>query len=202
MMENLFTALNLFRRRKFEECANVCTNILQEEKQNQAAWVLKLRALTHQVIFDDIDVMETLAESATTNENPLTTTARPGTSLNLKKPQREPAGGKKPSTQGRPMSGVVRLSRSGLTGTREISGQNPATARIQTGRILSRLGTASLQGDSQTFINVARLNLAQYAALPHLAKPLFDYLYFVHGDVKSVCKYLLTDLLKLNYLFL
>lgn len=184
----MYVALNLFRRRKFEECANNCTNILREEAHNQAAWVLKMRALTHLVAFDDIDVMETLAESAATNENPLTTTARPGTSLiNTKKTQHDPTtGGKRPLTQGRPMSGVVRLSRSGLTGTRETTGQNPATARKQTGRMLSRIGTASLQGDSQTFINVARLNLAQYAALPYLAKSLFDYLYFVHGDVKSV----------------
>ena len=183
-MDPMYVALNLFRRRKFEECANKCTDILKEEAQNQAAWVLKMRALTHQVAYDDIDVMETLAESAATNENPLTTTARPGTSLMNAKKRDATTTGQRPATQGRPMSGVVRLNRSGLT--RESTAQNPATARIPTGRILSRIGTASLQGDSQTFINVARLNLAQYAALPHLAKPLFDYLYFVHGDVKSV----------------
>jgi len=80
-----------------------------------------------------------------------------------------------PGTQGRPRSGVVRLSQ----------GSTSQNGKPTTARLLSRLGTASLP-ESQIFINPARLNLNEYAELPHVAKPLFEYLYYVLGDVKKV----------------
>jgi tetratricopeptide repeat protein 8 len=85
------------------------------------------------------------------------------------------------------LSGVVRLNHSGLGGSHDVNNsQTTAKSRIQTSRLLSRLGTASLSTEVESFINVARLNLAQYAALSQLAKPLFEYLYYVQGDVKNV----------------
>ncbi len=188
-MDPFYTAMSLYRKRNFVQCAQVCSDILRDDGQHQAAWVLKVRALTQRVAYDDTDVLESLAES-TSLENHWTRTAPPGTSTVTKTARRDPtAGTNRPPTQSRPLSGVVRLNHSGLGGSHDISNsQTTATAksRVQTSRLLSRLGTASLSTEAESFINVARLNLVQYAALSQLAKPLFEYLYFVQGDVKNV----------------
>lgn len=187
-MDSFYTAISFYRKRCFSQCVEVCTGILQADPQHQAAWVLKLRALTQRVAYDDTDILESLAEA--TSDAHWTKTAPPGTSTNsgnTKTYQRnQTSNTNRPSTQSRPLSGVVRLSRSGLGGSQDTSGLNSAKSRAQTGRLLSRLGTASLSTEDETFINVARLNLPQYASLPQLAKPLFEYLYFVQGDVKNV----------------
>ena len=185
-MDLFYKAICLNRKRSFTECAEVCTEILQANPQHQAAWVLKMRALTQRVTYDDTDVLESLAE-ATLGDSHWTKTAPLGTSTisGNKHTQRNPTSNR-PPTQSRPLSGVVRLNRSGLGGSQDGNGLNTAKTRVQTGRLLSRLGTALLSVDDEAFINVARLNLPQYACLPQLAKPLFEYLYFVQGDVKNV----------------
>lgn len=195
-MDPLYLALSYYRQRKFSQCTQVCTEILAADGQpNQPAWVLKLRALTQQVAFDDIDVMENLADSSTASDAQWTKTARPGTSLANKDNStasttgRRAVGGQQQTTAMRPLtrpvSGVVRLNRTSGLGSKDTATGTGTTRGGQTGRLLSRLGTASLP-ESQTFVNVARLNLAQYAGLPQLAKPLFEYLYFVLGDVRNV----------------
>ena len=46
-------ALSYFRKRKFEECVATCTSILEAKGDGdhvgEAAWLLKMRALTVQV---------------------------------------------------------------------------------------------------------------------------------------------------------
>lgn len=186
-MDPYYTAIYLYRKRNFIQCAQVCTDILQNDGQHQAAWVLKLRALTQRVAYDDTDVLESLAE-ANSADSQWTKTAPPGTSTGSKTATQQNPGTQQPTTQSRPLSGVVRLNRSGLGGSNDTSGPLTGKTRAQTGRLLSRLGTASLSTETETFINVARLNLAQYATLPQLAKSLFEYLYFVEGNIKSVSK--------------
>lgn len=185
-MDPLYTALSFYRLRKFNQCVQVCTEILLQDDQHQAAWVLKLRALTQQVAFDDLDVMDTLTDSSSAADNQWTKTARPGTTLTTGRPQtmKTSVNNSRPLTNRPPKSGVVRLNQSGLGGT---SSRDATTARLQTSRLLSRLGTASIPSDAQTFVNMTRLN--HYATLPHLSKPLFEYLYFVQGDVRSVRKF-------------
>lgn len=186
-MDPFYTAMSLYRKRNFIQCAQVCSDILRDDGQHQAAWALKVRALTQRVAYDDTDVLESLAES-TSIENQLTKTAPPGTSTVIKTSRRDAVTGtNRPPTQSRPLSGVVRLNHSGLGGSHDVNNsQLTAKSRVQTSRLLSRLGTASLSTEAESFINVARLNLAQYAVLSQLVKPLFEYLYFVQGDVKSV----------------
>lgn len=50
-----------------------------------------------------------------------------------------------------------------------------------------RVGTASMitSGDGP-FINVSRLNMQKYASHDGLAKPLFEYLFYVENDTKHV----------------
>ncbi|KZS12686.1 Tetratricopeptide repeat protein 8 [Daphnia magna] len=188
-MDPFYTAVSLYRKRNLIQCAQVCTDILQENGQHQAAWILKVRALTQRVAYDDTEVLESLAE-ATSAENRWTKTAPNGTStvtsVKTAKRDKSTTSDNRPPTQSRPLSGVVRLNHGGLGGSHDISNsQGTAKSRAQTSRILSRLGTASLSTETESFINVARINLAQYAALSQLVKPLFEYLYFVQGDVKS-----------------
>ena len=80
-MDPLYQALSHYRMRQFRQCVDVCTEILASDSCNQAVWVLKMRALTQQVSFDDIEVMESLVDGAGDQQKAMTCTARPGTSL-------------------------------------------------------------------------------------------------------------------------
>ncbi|KAH0502439.1 Tetratricopeptide repeat protein 8 [Microtus ochrogaster] len=55
-MEPLLRAWSYFRRRKFQLCADLCTQMLEKSPYDQAAWILKARALTEMVYIDEIDV--------------------------------------------------------------------------------------------------------------------------------------------------
>lgn len=120
-MDPLYEALSLYRQRKFNQCAQVCSEIIskQPNSEGQPVWVLKLRALTQQVAFDDVDVMETLTDAASAAEAQWTKTARPGTSLKSSALTGTTAQKNKQTARPvtRPISGVVRLNRTGLPGT-------------------------------------------------------------------------------------
>lgn len=183
-MDPYFLATNFYRKRDFVRCAQICTDILKQDSQHPA-WILKVKALTQRVSYDDTDVLENLAEASGDN-NQWTNTASLNKSTADARSTKQATTAHRPMTKSRPISGVVRLNRSGLNGSRTNDGQTALKSRAQTGRMLSRLGTASLSTESESFLNVARLNLAHYASLPHMAKPLFEYIYFVQGDVKTV----------------
>ncbi|OBS80087.1 hypothetical protein A6R68_21709 [Neotoma lepida] len=55
-MELLLHAWSYFRRRKFQLCADLCTQLLEKCPYDQAVWILKARALTEMVYIDEIDV--------------------------------------------------------------------------------------------------------------------------------------------------
>ncbi|KXJ22249.1 Tetratricopeptide repeat protein 8 [Exaiptasia diaphana] len=57
-MDPLFLSLSLYRRRKLDECIEVCTELLKKNPYDQAAWCLKTRAFTEQVYVDEVDVDE------------------------------------------------------------------------------------------------------------------------------------------------
>uniref|UniRef100_T1IGX0 Tetratricopeptide repeat protein 8 n=1 Tax=Strigamia maritima TaxID=126957 RepID=T1IGX0_STRMM len=80
-LDPLYKALSLFRRRKFQECSNLCTEILQNNAFDQAAWSLKTRALTELVYVDDIEADEESIADCVMDENSIAQIARPGTSL-------------------------------------------------------------------------------------------------------------------------
>lgn len=193
-MDPLFVALNLFRRRKFEECVDVCTELLQKNPYDQSAWHLKMRALTEQVYVDEVEVDEEGIAEMMMDDNVIASVSRPGTSL--KTPgtgQGAPSAGVRPMSQsGRPLSGFVRPgTQSGRPGTMEQAIRTPRTAHTArpvtsaSGRFV-RLGTASmLSTPDGPFINLARLNFAKYAAKPNLAKALFEYIFHHENDVRN-----------------
>nr|XP_056707135.1 tetratricopeptide repeat protein 8 isoform X2 [Euleptes europaea] len=194
-MDPLLHAWSYFRRRKFQLCSELCSKLLEKEPGDQAAWCLKIRALTEMVYVDEIDVDQEGIAEIMLDENAIAQVARPGTSLKL--PGTSQGGGPsqavRPVTQtGRPITGFVRPStQSGRPGTMEQAIKTPRTARTArpmtsaSGRYV-RLGTASLLTNPDgPFINVAKLNLNNYAQKPKLAKALFEYIFHHENDVKN-----------------
>nr|DBA14647.1 TPA: hypothetical protein GDO54_005582 [Pyxicephalus adspersus] len=194
-MDPLLQAWSYFRRRKFEQCSQLCGRILEKEPYDQAAWSLKTRALTEMVYVDEIDVDQEGIAEMTLDENSIAQVARPGTSLrqSTAKKIEGPSPAVRPVTQsGRPLTGFVRPgTQSGRPGTMEQAIRTPRTANTArpitsaSGRHV-RLGTASmLTNPDGPFINLSRINLSKYAQSPNLAKTLFEYIFHHENDVKN-----------------
>uniref|UniRef100_A0A8D1CS06 Tetratricopeptide repeat domain 8 n=1 Tax=Sus scrofa TaxID=9823 RepID=A0A8D1CS06_PIG len=194
-MEPLLLAWSYFRRRKFQLCTDLCTQMLEKSPYDQAAWILKARALTEMVYIDEIDVHQEGIAEMVLDENAIAQVPRPGTSLKL--PGTNQTGGPSPAVRpitqaGRPITGFLRPStQSGRPGTMEQAIRTPRTAYTarpitsSSGRFV-RLGTASmLTSPDGPFINLSRLNLAKYAQKPKLAKALFEYIFHHENDVKT-----------------
>nr|XP_061798460.1 tetratricopeptide repeat protein 8-like isoform X4 [Nerophis lumbriciformis] len=149
-MDPLFLAWSYFRRRKLQQCSEICSKILQDSPFDQAAWSLKTRALTEMVYIDEIEVDQEGIAEMTLDENAIAQVARPGTSLRL--PGTSHGGGPTPAVRpmtqsGRPITGFVRPStQSGRPGTMEQAIKTPRTASTArpvtsaSGRFI-RLGT-------------------------------------------------------------
>uniref|UniRef100_A0AAX7UUF7 Tetratricopeptide repeat domain 8 n=1 Tax=Astatotilapia calliptera TaxID=8154 RepID=A0AAX7UUF7_ASTCA len=194
-MDPLFLAWSYFRRRKLQQCSDICTKILQDNPYDQAAWSLKTRALTEMVYIDEIEVDQEGIAEMMLDESSIAQVARPGTSLRL--PGTCHGGGPTPAVRpmtqsGRPITGFVRPStQSGRPGTMEQAIKTPRTASTarpvtaSSGRFI-RLGTASMLTNPEgPFINLSRLNLAKYSQKPNLSRTLFEYIFHHENDVKN-----------------
>uniref|UniRef100_A0A8D0H055 Tetratricopeptide repeat domain 8 n=1 Tax=Sphenodon punctatus TaxID=8508 RepID=A0A8D0H055_SPHPU len=203
-MDPLLHAWSYFRRRKFQLCSDLCSQLLEKSPGEQAAWCLKTRALTEMVYVDEIDVDQEGIAEMMLDENAIAQVARPGTSLKL--PGTSQGGGPSPAVRpvaqtGRPITGFVRPStQGGRPGTMEQAIKTPRTAHTArpitsaSGRYV-RLGTASmLTNPDGPFINVSKLNLENYAQKPKLAKALFEYIFHHENDVKNVIVPFLVEL--------
>uniref|UniRef100_A0A8C6PNX6 Tetratricopeptide repeat domain 8 n=1 Tax=Nothobranchius furzeri TaxID=105023 RepID=A0A8C6PNX6_NOTFU len=149
-MDPLFLAWSYFRRRKFQQCSEICTKILQDSPYDQAAWSLKTSAFTEMVYVDEVDVDQEGIAEMMLDESSIAQVARPGTSLRL--PSTSQGGGPSPAVRpmtqsGRPITGFVRPStQSGRPGTMEQAIKTPRTTSTarpvtgSTGRFI-RLGT-------------------------------------------------------------
>ncbi|KAM6171004.1 tetratricopeptide repeat protein 8 isoform 5-T5 [Erethizon dorsatum] len=172
-MDPLLLAWSYFRRRKFQLCADLCTQMLEKSPYDQAAWILKARALTEMVYIDEIDVDQEGIAEMILDENAIAQVPRPGTSLKL--PGTNQTGGPsqaiRPITQaGRPITGFLRPStQSGRPGTMEQAIRTPRTAYTarpitsSSGRFI-RLGTALFEyifhheNDVKTALDLAALS--------------------------------------------
>uniref|UniRef100_A0A672L5K2 Uncharacterized protein n=1 Tax=Sinocyclocheilus grahami TaxID=75366 RepID=A0A672L5K2_SINGR len=132
-MEPLFLAWSSCRRRRFQRCADVCSQLLSESPYDQAAWSLKTRALTEMVYVDELEVDQEGIADMMLDESSIAQVARPGTSLRLPGTSRgaAPTPAVRPMTQsGRPVTGFVRPSTlSGRPETMEQAIRTPRTAR-------------------------------------------------------------------------
>lgn len=84
-MDPLYLALSLYRKRHFDKCIEVCTEILDNQPLDEAAWCLKMRAMTQRVYVDDIETEE-FPETDFLDDHAVATAPRPGTSLKTTEP--------------------------------------------------------------------------------------------------------------------
>lgn len=158
----------------------------------QAAWVLKMRALTEESYVDDLENDEDGIVEILLDDEAVAQVARPGTSLRTGNISGPTQGMRPPTHTGRLLTGVVRPGSRGRTGTMEQALKTPRTA--QSARPIStaagmraRLGTASMLSEpGGPFIQLSKLNLNKYAAQPSLAKPLFEYIYYHEHEIPKV----------------
>lgn len=80
-MDPFYEALSLFRRRKFDLCAEKCTEILEKQPLDQAAWCLKMRALTQRVHIDDLEDGGDGGVEDFLDDHAMAAAPRPGTSM-------------------------------------------------------------------------------------------------------------------------
>ncbi|KAJ8932563.1 hypothetical protein NQ318_023096, partial [Aromia moschata] len=182
-MDPMYLALSLIRRRRYDKCVEVCTGILDKEPLDQAAWCLKMRALTQRVYVDDLE-SEELPEDDFLEDNAIASAPRPGTSMKVTGQPKTGALTPRTAT-GRPISGVARPGTQARPGSALDRARTACTRTAQSARVI-RLGTAAmLSRKDGPFIQVSRLNLAKYANDPTLSKPLFEYLFYHEGDVRT-----------------
>ncbi|XP_018562782.1 tetratricopeptide repeat protein 8 [Anoplophora glabripennis] len=184
-MDAFYLTLSLFRRRRYDKCIDICTSILDKQPLDQAAWCLKMRAMTQRIYVDDIE-SEEIPESDFLDENVMASAPRPGTSMKTAEQPKTGALGTRPRTAtGRPISGVARPGTQNRPGS---ALDRVRTARPVTGQSARaiRLGTAAMLSQKDgPFIQVSRLNIAKYAKDPKLSKPLFEYLFYHEGDIRN-----------------
>lgn len=196
-MNPAWLAMSRFRRRKFDDAIDLCSQCLSENGRDQAMWFLKVRSLTQKTYIDDMDMEEEAVGDLLLDENAIAKAPRPGTSL--KKPMTAASGNgfgapnlRPLSSSGRPMSGFARPGTQSGRGDGGVEaafrGSRPGTSRPVSvaGRFI-RLGTASLVSDGDVFINLDKFDFNKYAQRPALAKVLMDYiLYFEHTPKRAL----------------
>ncbi|GAB5356894.1 hypothetical protein AAMO2058_000327600 [Amorphochlora amoebiformis] len=199
----VFLARSKFRRRKFQECVDLCTNTLASNSYDMAVWFLKCRALTMIDYVDDTDIEEEGVAEILMDDNAMSKMPRPGTSL--KRPMTQSRSGSRASSAlnqavrplsrtGRPLSGFVRPGSSSLRGKNVSvqqafrSGSRAGTARpVSMGGRFLRLGTQSMLSRGDKFIDPETIELRKYARRPAMAKALTDFLlYSAHTPKKAL----------------
>lgn len=81
-MDMMYLALSMYRRRHFDKCIEMCSELLEKQPLDQAAWCLKMRAMTQRVYVDDIE-SEEFPESDFLDDQAVASAPRPGTSLKM-----------------------------------------------------------------------------------------------------------------------
>uniref|UniRef100_A0A182WYQ6 Uncharacterized protein n=1 Tax=Anopheles quadriannulatus TaxID=34691 RepID=A0A182WYQ6_ANOQN len=200
-MDNFFAAISLFRRRKYDECIEVCNGLLQQNALHQGPWELKMRSMTQRVYIDDIEADDDVAEDILDTQT-IATAPRPGTSIRTA--MAKPATSANAATASRPRTGTGRPI-TGISRPGTLSLQRPASTlgnktALKTGSRTAagttaggsarnlRLGSASMfaVGDpTGPLFHISRLHPDKYAERDALSKPLFQYLYYHEGDIRK-----------------
>jgi tetratricopeptide repeat protein 8 len=197
-LDPLFAAQAKYRRRDMDGCIEACTALLVANPYDQAAWLLKCRALAARNYVDDVEWDDEGIAEVLLDDNAVAQAPRPGTSLKRPGTSARPGAGLdsavRPMTaSGRPLTGFARPGTSMRAGGGMSSvdaafrGSRPGTSRVMTamGRVV-RLGTASLaSAPGGPFIQADRLDMRKYAGRPALGKALCDYLLYVDHNPKK-----------------
>ena len=198
-VDPMYMAILHFQERKFIESLNICNQLLSKNPRDQAAFVLKLRALSAPNIVDECELDEASEMSIGDQSLDDTATAqvpRPGTSLRAP-PTSSASRALRPVTaSGRPLTGFARPQASrgnetveqAIKTARSLHTARPATS--SSGRFV-RLGTASLVGagiavgdTAADLLGRGLGDVSKQAAIPWLAKPLFEFFLYREGDIR------------------
>ncbi|XP_058826413.1 tetratricopeptide repeat protein 8 [Topomyia yanbarensis] len=197
-MDKFFAAVSLFRRRKYDECIEVCNELLQNNALHQGPWELKMRSMTQRVYIDDIEADDDVAEDILDTQT-IATAPRPGTSIRTAAAVasattasgKTTAAGARPRTgTGRPITGISRPGTLSLQRPGSTLGNKSAlkTARTAGSARNMRLGSASMfaVGDpTGPLFHISRLHPDKYAEKDSISKPLFQYLYYHEGEIRK-----------------
>lgn len=187
MMDSLWLAQSKLRRRRFDECIDICTEILNKNPYDKAAWFIKTRAITEKDFIDDCDMEEETLGDLMMNEENMASLPRPGTSLNA--PSTSSGRAMSGLSQGmRPMSGLNRpitgFTRPSTQSLQSSNGNNGARPLTMNGRLL-RLGTQSMLCDSDKFINVDTLKLSKFHRDGIFSKLLINFLFYSEKNIRK-----------------
>jgi tetratricopeptide repeat protein 8 len=80
-MDPVWLAQSKLGRRKFDECIDMCSEMLDKNPYDQAVWYLKCRALTLKNWIDDTEIEEEGVAEMLLDNNAIAQAPRPGTSL-------------------------------------------------------------------------------------------------------------------------
>ena len=80
VMNSVFLAHSLLRRRKFDECLRVCEEQLAINALDEAVWFIKTRCLTEKNYLDDTEMEEEGVADMLLDSNAMQSAARPGNS--------------------------------------------------------------------------------------------------------------------------
>lgn len=213
VVDPLFKAHAAYRRRDFASCIALVDRLLEANPADQAAWLLKCRAITEQARIDDaLDFEEgellsdvvlqgsgdgnrqgtarpgTGAASSSTVLRPGTSMARPGTGSS---PAFRPM-----SSSGRPMTGFSRPGTSSRPDSASLRRGGTASGGASTARLTTalgrqlRLGTAAAMlsssgGPGGPLIDVSKLDVRKAVARPAIAKALMLYLLYIESNANK-----------------
>uniref|UniRef100_A0A0M3IBS7 TPR_REGION domain-containing protein n=1 Tax=Ascaris lumbricoides TaxID=6252 RepID=A0A0M3IBS7_ASCLU len=191
-LDSLLKALLLYKRNKVSEAIELCTEILEKNPYDQAAWGLKMTCMTEDIYVDEIENDERGVAETFLDDSIIASNARPGTSFSRPvTSSKGPSQAIRPrSSAGRPLSGVIRPETTVRPGTMEQSLRTSRTSKTaratsSSSARLVRLGTASMVAQSGgPFINLARLNVEKYARDTNINRLLFEYVFYHEADIK------------------
>ncbi|CAG9532066.1 unnamed protein product, partial [Cercopithifilaria johnstoni] len=109
-LDPLLRALLHFRHNNIEEAIKICSEILEKNPCDQAAWSLKLTCLTEKFYVDELENDERGVAELFLDDTVLASKARPGTSLSkpITSGQTSRQAIRPTSSSGRPISGILR----------------------------------------------------------------------------------------------
>lgn len=192
-MDPFFLAASKLRRKHYDECIQLCDQLLEKNPYDQAAWFLKCRALTLLSWIDDLEIDEEGVADMLLDENATATVPRPGTSVSRPLTQSSgPSPALRPVTRGgRPITGFARPGSARPTTGSSIEAAIRATAGPSTSRPVTssgrylRLGTASMLSAGGKFIQSERLDMKRMAQKQPIAKALCDYLIYCDNNPRK-----------------
>lgn len=191
-MDTYYEAVSLYRRRKYDQCIELCNGLLQKNVNNQGPWELKMKAMTQRVYIDDIEADDGVVVNDDLDTSYMATAPRVGTSLRINTAgvDFKLSGSSRPRTStGRAVTGMARpgtLSQRAGTSMGNKTGMRTGTRSGSARNI--RLGSASMfaLGDpTGPLFQSSRLHPAKFAEKNSISKQLFQFLYYHEGDVRK-----------------